>query len=199
MEYVTETGPGQDAWIGGIYDDGDVRFGIRIPNLDSILVGFSTDTVVTGLDRIPDDEQPPSPTLLHLAFDAMVGIGTALLGLGMWFGLAAWRRRALPRSRWFWRAAAGAGAAAVVALWCGWIVTEVGRQPWIVYGHMRTEDAVTGASNLWIVFTVTIALYAALAVGTVLALRLLARRWRGQEEAGEGVPYGPPPAPGGPA
>ena len=199
MEYVTETGPGQDEWVGGIYDDGDVKFGIRIPDLDSILVGFSTDTVVTGLDQIPDDEEPPSPTLLHLAFDAMVGIGTALMGLALWFGLAAWRRRALPRSPWFWRAAAGAGAAAVVALECGWIVTEVGRQPWIVHGHMRTEEAVTGATNLWIVFTVTIALYVALAIGTVLALRLLARRWRGQDEAGEGVPYGPPPAPGGPA
>jgi cytochrome d ubiquinol oxidase subunit I len=122
----------------------------------------------------------------------MVGIGTALMGLALWFGLAAWRRRALPRSRWFWRAAAGAGAAAVVALECGWIVTEVGRQPWIVYGQMRTEEAVTGASNLWITFTVTLTLYAALAAGTVLALRLLARRWREQDEAGGGVPYGPP-------
>ena len=96
-------------------------------------------------------------TLLHLSFDTMVGIGTALLVLGAWFGFVCWRRRELPATPWFLRAAAVAGVGAIVAMWCGWIVTEVGRQPWIVHGYMRTEDAVTPAQGLWWVFGVTMA------------------------------------------
>jgi cytochrome d ubiquinol oxidase subunit I len=199
MEYVTETGPNQTEWIGGVFVDGDVKFGIGIPDLDSILVGFSPDTVVTGLDQIPDDEEPPAPTLLHLAFDTMVGIGTALLLLALWFGLAAWRRRSLPRSRWFWRAASGAGVAAIVAMECGWIVTEVGRQPWVVHGFLRTEDAVTDNDGLWLTFSLTLLLYAALGTGTVVALRAMSRRWRRQDQEEQDVPYGPPPPAGGAA
>jgi cytochrome bd ubiquinol oxidase subunit I len=197
MEYVTETGPNQTEWIGGVFVDGDVKFGIGIPDLDSILVGFSPDTVVTGLDQIPDDEEPPAPTLLHLAFDTMVGIGTALLLLALWFGLAAWRRRSLPQSRWFWRAASGAGVAAIVAMECGWIVTEVGRQPWVVHGFLRTEDAVTDNDGLWLTFSLTLLLYAALGTGTVVALRAMSRRWRRQDQEEQDVPYGPPPPAGG--
>jgi len=192
MEYVEETGPNQTEWIGGLFIDGDVKLGIGIPDLDSILVGFSPDTVVTGLDRIPDDREPPSPTLLHLSFDTMVGLGSALLLLGLWYGLALWRRRSLPQSRWFWRAAAASGVAAVAALECGWIVTEVGRQPWVVTGFLRTEDAVTGADNLWLTFSLIVLIYAALGVGLVFALRTLSRRWRRGELEESEVPYGPP-------
>ena len=194
MEYVLESGPNQPEYVGGILDGDDVKFGIKIPDLDSILVGFSADTEVTGLDQIPDDEEPPSPTLLHLSFDAMVGIGTALLLLGAWYGWVGWRRRALPQSRWFWRAASVSGVAAILALEAGWIVTEVGRQPWIVTGLMRTEDAVTNAGGIWISLTVVLVLYTALGVGAVVAIRAMARRWREGDADEEGdVPYGPPP------
>ena len=108
--------------------------------------------MVTGLEDIPPDERPPANTLLHLSFDAMVGIGSALLGLGAWLAFVWWRRRDIPRTPWFLRAVAVSGAAAVVALWCGWIVTEVGRQPWIVQGYMRTEEAVTEAEGIWFAF-----------------------------------------------
>jgi cytochrome bd ubiquinol oxidase subunit I len=191
-EYVLETGPSQTEYIGGVLADGDVKFAIPIPDLGSILVGFSPDTVVTGLDQIPDDEEPPSPTLLHLAFDTMVGIGTLLLGLVAWAAIARWRRRSLPASRWFWRGASIAGVAAIAALECGWIVTEVGRQPWIVQGHMRTEDAVTTTGAVWLSLTIVVLLYAALGIATAIALRALARRWRDDDEVE--VPYGPPPA-----
>jgi cytochrome bd ubiquinol oxidase subunit I len=191
MEYVTETGPNQTEYILGIYDNGDVKWGIGIPDLDSILVGFSPSTVVKGLDQFPKRNRPPSPTLLHWAFDTMVGIGTLLLLLGLWFGVVAWRRRSLPASRWFWRAGAVAGVAAVVALECGWIVTEVGRQPWVVNGFLRTEDAVTGADNLWLTFSLILLLYTVLGAGTVVALRALAARWRRGEEDESEVPYGP--------
>ena len=194
FECVYETGPDQPEHIGGICTDGEVKGAISIPGLDSFLADFSTDTVVTGLDQIPDDEEPKQLTVLHLSFDAMVGIGTALLALAGWFGFVWWRRRALPSTRWFLRAASVAGVAAIVALECGWIVTEVGRQPWIVHGYMRVEDAVTGAEGLWWVFAATMLIYAALAAGAAFILRALARRWREEDGAEVAVPYGPPPS-----
>ncbi|MBA2506516.1 MAG: cytochrome ubiquinol oxidase subunit I [Thermoleophilaceae bacterium] len=192
MEYVEETGPNQPEVIGGIYKDGEVKYGISIPDLDSILVGFSADTVVKGMEEFPAEDLPPSPTLLHLAFDTMVGIGTALMGLALWFAFVWWRRRELPRSRWFLRASAVAGAAAALALECGWIVTEVGRQPWVVYEILRTEDAVTTADGIWFTFIGSLVLYASLGVITVLVLRGMARRWREGDLKVEDVPYGPP-------
>jgi cytochrome bd ubiquinol oxidase subunit I len=196
MECIYESGDNQTEYIGGICTDGEVKGAIGIPGLDSLLVGFSTDTYVTGLDQIPDDEEPPAHTLLHLAFDTMVGIGTALFLLAVWFAISWWRRRDIPATRWFLRAGSVAGVAAVVALECGWIVTEVGRQPWIVNGFMRTEDAVTPAEGIWFVFALTMLIYLALAVVTVVVLRGLSRRWR-EDRLGEAsdVPYGPPPTP----
>ncbi len=195
MECIQETGTNQTEYVGGICTSDGVKGAIGIPGLDSLLVGFSTDTEVTGLDSIPPQNRPPANTLLHLAFDAMVGIGTALLALGAWLALAWWRRRDIPRTPWFLRAVAVAGAAAVLALWCGWIVTEVGRQPWIVQGFMRTSEAVTRADGIWFAFAVVVALYGALGTGAILALRSMSRRWRTEEgealEAGE-IPYGPP-------
>jgi cytochrome d ubiquinol oxidase subunit I len=123
----------------------------------------------------------------------MVGIGFALLGLGVWWAVPWWRRRAPPASRWFLRAVSVSGVAAVIALECGWIVTEVGRQPWIVHQRMRTADAVTSAGGIWWSLAVVIVLYTALGVGAVLVLRALARRWRGQGVEDEDVPYGPSP------
>jgi cytochrome d ubiquinol oxidase subunit I len=192
FECLQETKSDQTEYIGGICTSDGVKGGVGIPGLDSLLVGFSTDTVVTGLDDIPKDERPPSNTLLHLAFDLMVGIGFALLGLGVWLLFSWWRDRDIPRTRWFLRAVAVSGGAAVVAVWCGWIVTEVGRQPWIVQGVMRTSESVTEAEGIWWAFGAVVLLYAALGTGAVLVLRGMARRWREEGEAGETEsPYGP--------
>jgi cytochrome bd ubiquinol oxidase subunit I len=193
MECIYKGGPDQTEYIGGICTDGKVKGGIGIPGLDSFLVGFSKDTDVTGLNEIPKNDQPPAKTMLHLAFDTMVGIATLLFLLAAWFAIAWWRKRDLPQTKWFLRGAALAGVGAVVAMECGWIVTEVGRQPWIVNGYMRTADAVTPAQGIWWVFGLTMALYTALGVTTVLVLRGLSRRWRkGGEEPEGAVPYGPP-------
>jgi cytochrome d ubiquinol oxidase subunit I len=190
MECVYETGPDQAEKLGGICTDDEVKGAISIPGLNSLLVDFSTSTVVQGLDEVPEDVRPPALTLLHLSFDAMVGIGFGLLGLAGWFAVVWARRRELPATDWFLRAAAAAGAAAVVALECGWIVTEVGRQPWILVGHMRTSEAVTEADGIWFAFALTTALYAGLGAATVLALRALARRW-GDEDRIRELPYSP--------
>jgi cytochrome d ubiquinol oxidase subunit I len=193
FECIQETGPDQTEYLGGICTDDGVKGAIGIPGLDSWLVGFNTDTVVTGLNDIPADERPPANTLLHLSFDAMVGIGFALLALGGWTAFVWWRRRDIPRSDWFLRAVAVSGVAAIVALWAGWIVTEVGRQPWIVQGFMRTEEAVTEAKGIWFAFAGVLVLYAALGTTAILVLRGMSRRWR---ERGEGeelaTPYAPP-------
>ena len=191
MECIEKTGDDQTEYLGGVCTDDGVKGAIGIPGLDSFLVGFDTDTEVTGLNSIPDNEEPPGHTLLHLSFDAMVGIGTALLALCAWFAFVWWRRRDIPRTPWFLRAVAVSGAGAVVALWCGWIVTEVGRQPWIVQGYMRTSEAVTEAEGIWFAFALVLLLYAGLGTGAVLVLRSMSRRWREQGAENVQSPYAP--------
>jgi cytochrome d ubiquinol oxidase subunit I len=146
---------------------------------------------VTGLDTVPPEDRPPANTLLHWAFDFMVGVGSALILLALWFGFVWWRRRDIPRTRWFLRAVAISGVAVGLAVEAGWIVTEVGRQPWIVYEVMRTEHAVTGASGIWVTFGLVLTLYAALGAVAILVLRSMARRWRAGESLDQQVPYGP--------
>ncbi|HEY0391159.1 MAG TPA: cytochrome ubiquinol oxidase subunit I [Solirubrobacterales bacterium] len=192
LECIQKTGTHQTEYVGGICTSSGVKGAIPIPDLDSFLVGFSADTQVTGLAEIPEDERPPANTLLHLAFDTMVGIGTALLGLGLWLAFVWWRRREIPKTPWFLRAVAISGAAAVLALWCGWIVTEVGRQPWIVQGYMRTSEAVTEAKGIWFSFALVLALYAAIGTIAILVLRRMSRRWRESGAEPEGTPYAPP-------
>ena len=184
MECVQKTSTDVTEYIGGRCTSSGVKGGIAIPGLDSFLVGWSTSTQVTGLDSVPPDDRPPANTMLHWAFDAMVGICSLLIVLALWLGIGWWRKRDFPQSRWFLRATAVSGVASVVALECGWIVTEVGRQPWIVYNVMRTSDAVTQANGIWITFIAVLALYIALGAVLVITLRAMSRRWRNADEAG---------------
>jgi cytochrome d ubiquinol oxidase subunit I len=207
MELIAIGGPNQPEKIGGILVDGQVVGAIQIPNIASILAGFSPDTFIAGLDSIPIDEQPPT-AIVHLSWNAMVGIGTALVFLGLWGLILRWRRRDYANARWFLRAASASGFAAVVALEAGWIVTEVGRQPWVVFKILRTADAVTRAGGVQTTFIVVIGLYAVLGVATLLALRGLGRRWAAQDASAggraygdtedEAIPYGPRQPPGDP-
>src|SRR6478672_7745349 len=103
MECIDETGDHQTEWVGGVCTEDGVKWGIGIPDLDSYLVGFSADTVVTGLEDIPVDERPPANTFLHLSFDAMVGIGTALMLLATWLAISWWKKRDFPQTPWFLR------------------------------------------------------------------------------------------------
>lgn len=175
--------------IGGWYADGEVRGTLDVPRLGSLLAENSLTKPVRGLDTIPESDRPPV-TLTHWAFQSMVGIGTLLAAGVVLFWLLRRRRRDLLRHRWFLRAAAAAGPLAVVAMELGWIATEVGRQPWIVYGVLRTEDAAGGSSGLWWLFGATVVVYTAMTVGAVMVLRSMARRWRAGE-ADLPSPYGP--------
>jgi cytochrome d ubiquinol oxidase subunit I len=195
MECVQETSTDVTEYIYGRCTSDGVKGGIGIPGFDSFLVGWSTSTQVTGLDSVPADDRPPANTMLHWAFDTMVGICSAMIALGAWFAFAWWRRRDIPKTKWFLRAVAVSGVAGIVALECGWIVTEVGRQPWIVYNVMRTEDAVTGASGVWVTFSLVLALYAVLGTALVITLRAMAARWREAPGTEDPVPYGPQPPP----
>ncbi|MEU4482773.1 cytochrome ubiquinol oxidase subunit I [Micromonospora sp. NPDC023966] len=195
IEAVPTTSTHVPEVLGGYYANGATHGGIKIPSGGSLLSGYSPSTRIQGLDAIPAELRPSDRqvTIVHLSFDVMVGIGSALLALSAWYALAWWRRRDLPRSRWFLRATTVSGLLAVVALEAGWVVTEVGRQPWTVRGHLLTRDAVTTSGNLWLFFAATVALYAAVGATTVYVLRLLRRRWRDQGGATEtDVPYGPP-------
>ena len=197
MECVQTTSTDVTEYLGGRCTSSGVKDGIGIPGLDSFLVGWSTSTQVIGLDSVPPDDRPPANTMLHWAFDAMVGICSVLILLALWLGIGWWRKKDFPQSRWFLRATAVSGVASVVALECGWIVTEVGRQPWIVYNVMRTSDAVTQAGGIWITFAAVLALYLALGTTLIITLRAMSRRWRNADEQDVEVPYGPdagPPA-----
>jgi cytochrome d ubiquinol oxidase subunit I len=160
--------------------------------------------VITGFDQMPIDQRPPA-TIVHLAWDAMVGIGTALVALGLWGLVLRLRRRDHAQAPWFLRAAAVAGIGAIVALESGWIVTEVGRQPWVVYLVLRTADAVSQSGGIRITFAAVIGLYAVLGIATLVILRSMTRRWAAADLAAGGrdtaddegsrdddhVPYGP--------
>src|SRR5579863_5158657 len=194
IEYVTRTGRDVPEYLGGFYVNGHVYFGLPIPDADSLLVGFSPHTRVIGLDSVAPADRPPALTLIHLSFDTMVGLAFLLLLAGLWALLIWRRRRGLPRQTWFWRLAILCGPAALVAMECGWIVTEVGRQPWVVYQLMTTNQAATTNGGVIDSLTAVIVLYAVLGVVTLVIVRMLARRWRqgSQTEPEAGVPYGPP-------
>jgi cytochrome d ubiquinol oxidase subunit I len=181
-EGVFETRSHVPLTLGGIAGDNEMKYGLEIPNGLSLLVGYRPDTVVQGLDRTPRSEWPPV-TGVHIAFDLMVLAGFFLLALGVWMLSARWFARrsgrgdvfAVRTMRLFLWAAAFSGPAAVVALECGWTVTELGRQPWIVWGLMHVRDAVNPASGLVTGLWLVLAVYAAMTVATVYVLRRLAR------------------------
>jgi cytochrome d ubiquinol oxidase subunit I len=189
MELLTETADGAPLSLGGLLIDGERRYALEIPAGLSILLHGDPGATVAGLDTVADDEQPPA-NLVHWSFDLMVGIGTAFMALGAWAGVRGLRRRPVLDSTWFVRAVVAAGPASVVALEAGWVVTEVGRQPWIVYELVRSEDAVTAAGGVWWSLVILVAVYTALTATTLTVLRSMAQRWRAGSPRPDGEPGG---------
>ena len=178
LEGLPETESGAPLHIFGIYEDGEVKGGIEFPKLLSLLADHEPNATVEGMDTAPPNGLPTNTgiNIVRLSFQAMVFIGSGLAALAVWFLWFAWRRGRLPRTRWFMRAVVVAGPLAVVALICGWVTTEVGRQPWIVYEVMRTEQAVTGADGIPVGYGTLVIVYLSLALIAGVMLRRLARR-----------------------
>jgi len=176
LDGVTHTQAGAPIHIGGWYSDGEIQGGIEIPRLLSLLAFHDPNATVQGLDQVPPDEQPPV-NVVRTAFQVMVGIGFLLAAISIVFLFVRLRRRRLPESRWFYRAVVAAGPLAIVATVAGWVVTEVGRQPWVVYETMRTSEAVTAAGGTVPVGYATLALvYLGIAIGVAWILRRLERK-----------------------
>lgn len=192
MEGLGQTTKGAPFTIGGLYnpDTGKIDNGIAIPDVLSLLAFHNPNATVTGLDSVPRADQPGPINVVRYSFHVMVGIGTLLALLGALFVFVWARRRRLPESVWFYRAVVPSGVLALIALQAGWIVTEVGRQPWIVYEVMRVSDAVTTADGMKLLFFVGLAIYLALFAVVVWLLRRLAQnpeRVAEDEAAGAGA------------
>lgn len=205
MEITWATRDHNPEILGGLLDaSGRVHLGISIPWADSLLVGYSPDAVVRGLSSFPSDARPAivEANMTHLAFDLMVMLGSAAVVLAAYYFWTLLVRRRPPDSVWFYRFAALAGPGAYLAVEAGWMTTEIGRQPWIVYNAMRVSDAVTTAPGefIWAMLASLVVVYALIAYFFIRLLLKLAERWRRDDEAGvsgsaespeRGAPYGP--------
>jgi cytochrome d ubiquinol oxidase subunit I len=174
IEGLARTTRGAPEHVLGWYTEGQVKHGLEIPHGLSLLAFHSWDAKVRGLDTVPPSQRPPV-NIVRISFQAMVGIGTLLALLGVGFLVVRIRRKRLPESLWFYRAVLLAGPLAVLALIAGWVTTEVGRQPWVVYRVMPTADAVTGASGIPVGYATLAVVYLLLACGVAWVLRRLAR------------------------
>jgi len=176
MEALYRTTTDAPLVLGGIPSDKDqtIRFGVEIPGLLSFLAHGDVQAEVQGLDKTPLENRPPvAPT--HLAFDLMAGIGTFLFMTSLFTLFAAWKRHQWLWDRRFLRLSVFCLPLGFLAIEAGWTVTEVGRQPWIIYGILRTKDAVTSTPGLFYSMLVFTALYLFLAFVVVW---LMARRFR---------------------
>lgn len=150
------------------------RFAIAIPGGLSFLAFGDLNAEVQGLDRIPEEDWPPVP-FVHIAFQVMVGLGLLLVAISVWAIWLAVRRANFAQHPWLLRGLVAMVPAGFIATEAGWVVTEVGRQPWIIQGVLRTRDAVTPMPGLVIPFLLFTALYVFLGV---IVLYLLARQMR---------------------
>jgi cytochrome d ubiquinol oxidase subunit I len=161
-----------------------VRYAVEIPNLSSLILKHEWDAPLAGLDTIPDDQEPPVE-IVFWSFRVMVGLGFLMFALGL-FSLVARARRKLHDWKWLHRLALAMGPSGFVAVIAGWITTEVGRQPWVIYGLMRTRDAVSpiaapGVTGSLIAFVIVY--FAVFSAGTWYILRLMKHPPHEAEEA----------------
>ena len=191
MEGLADTASNVELELGGFWNGEELVGAIEvpIPGLLSFLSTNSFDGTLQGLNSVPVEDQPPVG-IVHIAFQTMVFLGTALALLATVYLFLLWRKRDPLESTWLLRAVVVSGPAAIIAMETGWITTEVGRQPWIVHNVLRTEDAVTDAGYIWVTLTVLVIVYAAMTIGAYSLLRSMSRRWRAGEKDLTS-PYGP--------
>jgi cytochrome bd ubiquinol oxidase subunit I len=171
MEGLFQSGANVPLLIGGIPDpvNKTVHYGFEIPGMLSFMLGGNTSTKVKGLDQFPESEQPPV-VITHFAFQIMVGLGMIMMGISLIYFYNLWKKRLLIRNQWLIRLFAFATPLGFMAVEAGWVVTEAGRQPWILYGIMRTRDAVTPMPGIQYSFYLFTAVYFSLSLIVILLL-----------------------------
>ncbi len=173
LEGVGKTARGVPEHIGGWYVNGKVKYGLAIPDLLSFLAYHNFNARVVGLESVPANDRPPVNGV-RIAFQLMVAAGTLMALLGVFYVIVRWRRGRLPDSPWFYRAVVVCAPLSLIALVAGWVTTELGRQPWVVYGTMRTAQAVTGAGGIPVGYGALAAVYLGVLVAVIWILRRLA-------------------------
>ena len=171
--------------IGGFPDvkAGRLRYAIELPDMLSVMAYRDPHAYVRGLDSLPRSDWPSPMIAIHLAFQVMVAAGSAMAAVALWACWLLWRRRTIFDSDWFLRTLVAAAPLGVIAVEAGWTVTEVGRQPWIIYHVMRTAEAVTPMPGLVVPFLLFTILYLFLAVTVAYLLwRQIIRSPRLEEE-----------------
>ena len=178
IEGVEHSERGAGLNVGGLPlpGHGGTVLNVRVPHLLSVLAFDQPNATVRGLDTFPKADRTPLAGPARLAFIGMVGIGTGLVALGLWYWLRRRRHGPGPEDRVTLIALAAAGPLAFVANELGWLVSEFGRQPWIVYGVFRTSSAITTAPGLGAIFTAFTLVYAGLTALTALTVRRLAAK-----------------------
>ena len=172
MEALYQTQTSAPLQLGGIPDDESrtTHYAITIPRGLSLLSTHDANSKVVGLEQFPRNDWP-NVRLVHWSFDLMVLAGSVLFVLSIAIGWLVWRHRGVPDNKWILRALVAAGPLGFIAVEAGWAVTELGRQPWIIYGVMRTQEAVTPMSRIAIPFAIFTLIYVFLSVTVVLLLR----------------------------
>ncbi len=171
MEALFQTGTRVPLLIGGIPDSKTqtVLYGVEIPGMLSFMISGSTATEVKGLDQFPPADQPPV-LITHIAFQIMVGLGMVMLVVSILYFIVLWKKRSFENNRWLLRLFAFATPLGFLAVEAGWTVTEVGRQPWILHGILRTKDAVTPMPGIQYTFYLFTAIYLSLSLVVILLL-----------------------------
>lgn len=201
IEAYWETRADQPQSLAGIPDRDAARthYEVAIPGVGNLIQGVPRSEVLAGLDRFPREDWP-AVWLVYWAFRVMVGLGLAMIALGIW-GVVMILRRTVDRATWFLRATVAMGPSGFVAVIAGWIVAEVGRQPWTIYGVLRTADSVSpvGAGQVSASLLAFMVIYATVfSAGAVYILRLMARGPASGEPPPEAEPETAGRAPGSP-
>jgi cytochrome d ubiquinol oxidase subunit I len=171
MEAVFQTGTHVPLLVGGIPDvkTERVKYGFELPGMLSFMIGGNTSTEVKGLDQFPKADRPPV-IITHIAFQVMVALGILMSGISILYFFVLWKKRNFEKNRWLLRLFAWSTPLGFIAVEAGWTVTEVGRQPWILHGILRTKDAVTPMPGIQYSFYLFTAVYVSLSLVVILLL-----------------------------
>ncbi|SDM71751.1 cytochrome ubiquinol oxidase subunit I [Bacillus sp. OK048] len=173
-EWHFETEAGAPLILYGVLDNGEVKYAFKIPFALSILAHSAPNAEVIGLDQFPEDEVPP--LYIHYLFDTMVTIGMWMTLISMVYLVGTWKKWRFTSSKWFrWLIVLG-GPLSIIAIEAGWWLDEVGRQPWILRGIMRTKEAATTSGQVDLMLLLFAGLYLILGIGSIVVLMRMFRK-----------------------